>query len=246
MRKLWIVGMLLLLIGCSSDISDIGDEVPEASLEDMDLSAGVHQASLPLPVGGSFVFSYAVPSPAPEPGDSIPLIIALHFAGGNGNDYLVNLAEPGLRDLGGIIVAPNVLGTVWTNFLSENSVMGFIALAIEDWPIDPDRVVVTGYSDGGIGTWYLTDRHPEVFSAGIPMASPPVGSLEQRGPLFVIHGAQDELFNVQTTIQAVDILRSNGTIVELRVPEALSHYEAYSYVETLREAVPWLQETIWQ
>lgn len=245
MQKLWIVGLLLLLVGCSNAVSDVDDEVPEASLDGLDLSAGIHQATLPLPVGGDFAFSYAVPSPAPAPGDSVPLIIALHFAGGNGEDYLVNLAEPGLRDLGGIIVAPNVLGTVWTNFLSENAVMGFISLALEAWPIDPDRVVVTGYSDGGFGTWYLTDRHPEVFSAGIPMASHPVGSLEQRGPLFVIHGGQDELFSVQTTIQAVDILRSNGTIIELRVPEALSHYEAYSYVATLREGVPWLLDTIW-
>lgn len=46
-------------------------------------------------------------------------------------------------------------------------------LAATDWAkrtyrIDPARTLLTGYSMGAMGTWYLAARHQDIFRAAIP------------------------------------------------------------------------------
>jgi predicted esterase len=51
---------------------------------------------------------------------------------------------------------------------------GFPLLAVDavrrGWSIDPDRVVLMGYSMGGFGTWGVGLRHPDRFAAIAPLA----------------------------------------------------------------------------
>lgn len=51
---------------------------------------------------------------------------------------------------------------------------GFPLLAADEvrrrWPVDPDRVLLLGYSMGGYGTWNVGLRHPDRFAGIAPLA----------------------------------------------------------------------------
>ena len=72
---------------------------------------------------------------------------------------------------------------------------------MSQYPIDPDRLYVTGASLGGNGTWYLTAEYPDLFAAAVPMCG--IVSSEYNGapswyvnpianlPVWTFHGAKD-------------------------------------------------------
>jgi dipeptidyl aminopeptidase/acylaminoacyl peptidase len=63
-------------------------------------------------------------------------------------------------------------------------------------------------------------------------------------PLYIIHGAQDELFDVEDVRKAYNEMKGKGANVRLVIAEYLSHYQAASYTSLLKGSIPWLEE-IW-
>ncbi len=110
---------------------------------------------------------------------SSPLVVVLHWGGEvtpfYGRILLELVVEPALRDLNAIFVAPDSVGGDWTTPANEESVLLLLDDLAASYNIDEERILLTGYSMGGGGTWYLAARHPDKFSAAIPMtAGPPV------------------------------------------------------------------------
>jgi poly(3-hydroxybutyrate) depolymerase len=136
---------------------------------------------LPLPTIRQEVLDpgrlYTLAIPASYTGDeSVPLVLALHY-GGHGAPYfgrgvLTGLVEPALRELEAIIVAPDCTGDDWTDPQSEEDVIAVLNHIESNFNINPEQTLVTGYSMGGIGTWYLAGRHPDRFKAAIVVAGP--------------------------------------------------------------------------
>lgn len=60
-------------------------------------------------------------------------------------------------------------GSVYQNY-GELDVLEGIEDVIAKYPVDRDRISVTGFSMGGAATWYLTSHYPDLFAAGAPMA----------------------------------------------------------------------------
>jgi acetyl esterase/lipase len=238
--------LLIVAMGCDANGSDT-PRLDRDALDRVRLQRGIHRDSVSLGNGAVLRFTIAVP-PLPQ-GARVPFVMALHYAGRIhpyfAEDYLQYLVEPALRDLGAIIVAPDVPGPAWVDPYSVEAVLQFIDAAKAVWPVDPERVVVTGYSMGGIGTWFLADQHSDKLSAGIPIAADPIGTQQGTVPLYVIHGRDDELFDLATVEFAVADLRAKGVPVELVVVEDRGHYEAFRYVDALRGAVAWLENTVW-
>ena len=181
----------------------------------------------------------------------VPLIIALHWGGPvtpyYGHAILAGLVEPALKKLGAIIVAPDCNAGTWTNEQSESEILSLCEYIQGNYLIDVAKIMLTGYSLGGIGTWYMAARHQDRFAAAVPMAAkPPSGVLnvDWHIPLFVIHGQQDELFPVQETKKITKQLQKTGIDVKLLVLDGVTHYETGFFIEPLRKAVPWI-ETAW-
>ena len=99
-----------------------------------------------------------------------------------------------------------------------------------------------GYSNGGNGSWYFAEKHSDLFTAAIPMASAYPIKKKISIPLYVIHGAKDELFKVDDTRKWVNTSKEAGSDIILSINENLSHFEACAYVEELRKGGEWLQE----
>ncbi len=60
-------------------------------------------------------------------------------------------------------------GSVYQNY-GEEDVFEAVRDAQTKYPIDPDRISVTGFSMGGAATWYLVSHYPDFFAAAAPMS----------------------------------------------------------------------------
>ena len=97
---------------------------------------------------------------------------------------------------------------------------------------------------GGVGTWYMAGRHPDRFSAAVPVAARPVGVLDESVPVYVVHSRQDEVFDLELTEHAVRELQEKGGTADLVLVDGLVHYQIPQYAQALSGVVEWLAR-IW-
>jgi len=195
---------------------------------------------------------YTIALPAGYADDKpAPLVLALHYGGPvtpfYGSSILAGLVEPALRELGAIIVAPDCLHGDWANPDSELEIVELLKYLQDHYAIDARKTALTGYSLGGIGTWYLAARHQDKFAAAIPMAGwpqPDSAEVEWKIPLYVIHSRQDEVVPFEQTEQVVHQLQEQGAAVELVLLQDITHYETECFVEPLQAAAPWIRK-VW-
>ncbi len=179
-----------------------------------------------------------------------PLILALHYGGQPSNYYggqFMNvLVKPALKDLRAIILAPTVpMGGNWTNEGTEDAVMGLMREIRKEYNIDPEKILVTGFSLGGSGTWEYASNYPEIFSAAIPICGmPSAGIVDTISgiPLYVIHSKADQIFPWRDIDAGVQQMQSRGLEVQFILLEGISHYETGRFIGPLKDAVPWIRE----
>lgn len=215
---------------------------------EMPRSSGIHELVFERPNEKPLRYTLSLPERAEG---APPLLLSLHYAGHGapyyGRNMLEGLVEPALRDLSAVIVAPDCPSQSWTTKESEEAVLALLDFVAASYGTDPERVVVTGYSMGGMGTWYLISRHPERFSAAIPMAGAPRDSdLEAvaRTPLYAIHSRVDEVVPPAPTKEAVERLRKSGGRADLVLVD-VPHYETVRFRPYLEKATSWLRE-VWR
>lgn len=207
-------------------------------------SSGVHQ--LTHEVGDDVVsYTLALPEGYAPGGSERPVVLALHYAGHGAPHYatpfVTSLVQPGLTDLGAIVVAPDCPGRSWVDDGVDTAVLALLDHVLAQTSGDPKRVVVTGYSMGGMGTWQFAARHPRRFAAAVPMAGHPRGAQRVlKVPLYAIHGERDELIDADPTRTAVQEMAKRGLEAKY-VGVPYTHYETARYVSALAETVPWLR-----
>lgn len=121
-----------------------------------------------------------------DPEVAAPLILALHGAGGRGQD-LVGLWRAVAEELGAILVCPTQAGRNQGYGFSERERLGGLGAlrwARRRFHVDEDRVHLTGVSRGGHMAWDLGLRHPDRFATLAPMIG---------GPRIQIQGGQNNL-----------------------------------------------------
>src|SRR4029453_145777 len=113
--------------------------------------------------------------------------------------------------------------------------------------VDRKRVLCTGYSMGGAGTWYFITHHPDRFSAAIPIAGrPPDGEpAATKVPLYVIHSRADEVVPLAPTESYVAALPSLGAEGQLTIVAVLPPFQTGGFVAPRRAALPWLTR-VWK
>jgi pimeloyl-ACP methyl ester carboxylesterase len=155
---------------------------------------------------------YVPPSYSPE--QSYPLILCLHGAGFTGEAYLERWV-PRLEDRY-ILACPTVsMGGWWTRY-GEDLVLETMRTVQLQYHVDPDRIFLTGMSNGGIGAWIIGMHHADRFAGIAPMASgiddvlyPFLENLVHT-PVYVIHGAEDEVMPVQLSRDLVKEMQRRG------------------------------------
>lgn len=93
----------------------------------------------------------------------------------------------------------------------------------------PSRVIVAGFSQGGILTYALVARHGALFDAAFPMAGwlptslVPEAAPPDAPPTFALHGEDDEWVAASLAEQTVAALGAAGFDVELRMFPGVTH-----------------------
>ncbi len=196
-----------------------------------------------------FMMPYGIALPADDnenPDDPRPLVLALHPGGSSpyyGSSFMRRVVEPALRPWRAIIVAPDVPAGRWSNERSEQAVLALLEDVMTNYSVDPRRILVTGFSMGGRGTWYLATRHSDLFTGAIPMAaSRGDDSLDGLGsmPVHLVHSPQDEVIPYGPAQETADLLREREHPVELISVSGVSHHNMGAYVEPLRKAAEWM------
>lgn len=104
-----------------------------------------------------------------------PLIIYLHGAGSRGDDISMVNRESFMNSLGtlvdlpAIVVAPQTpTGQNWNTRIPV--LEEFLTAVTQQYPIDSNRIYLTGFSMGGFGSWAWGLENPDLFAAIAPMA----------------------------------------------------------------------------
>ena len=105
-------------------------------------------------------------------GETFPLILFLHGVGERGSD-VERVAQHGLPkivrerpEFPFIVVSPQCPdGQIW----STPNLLALLDYIGEHYPVDQDRVYVTGLSMGGYGTWSFAAEAPDRIAAAAPV-----------------------------------------------------------------------------
>ena len=154
---------------------------------------------------------------------AMPLIVALHGAGGTEDGFMdgYNRLLPQLAEQRGYLVAtplgfrvdggygsPILGGRSGAN--SEQDVMQVLARMRVDYKVDPSRIYLMGHSMGGIGTWHLGAKYPDLWAAlgsFSGMGFPATVARMKAIPQFVVHGDADA---------TVPVVRSREMVAEMK------------------------------
>ena len=203
---------------------------------------------LTFEIEGHGEMPYAVSVPAGyDPATPNPLILALHPGGKQGSYYgslnMRQIFEPALRALNAVVVAPDVPTRRWTSEVSDRGVMALLEQILATYNIDRTRILVTGFSLGGRGTWFFATRHPDFFTGAIPIAGRPGDDpLNALGdmPVHIIHSRADDVVPFGPAEEAARQLEEAGGRVAFTALDRVSHYAMGGYVRALRDAGDWM------
>lgn len=219
----------------------------------------------------SVTYGTLVPK-TPPPAGGYPLIVGLHYGTTQepglspyfGLGYVGQLVFPALGPLDAVIVAPDAPEFSWAHPDSEAAVLAVVAQVKKDHAIDAKRTLVTGFSMGGSGAWYLGATHPELFRAAIPMAALPITTAVRtreeataarkaldsgsewatpllRLPLYVIHSRADETVPIEPLEKAVQTLKGRGADITTAIVDDVPHHLVPGFIDALAGATPWIR-----
>ena len=123
-----------------------------------------------------------------------PLVVFLHGSGERGSDNEAQLkwgvqnfaTDQGMKLHPAFVIAPQCPENMhWDNFSDRRSKAGMmlqpapsktmelvvelIRQCIKKFPIDTNRIYITGLSMGGFGTFDAIERYPHLFAAAVPV-----------------------------------------------------------------------------
>ncbi len=159
---------------------------------------GVTRVKLPwLPDNSRGWVNVALPDEY-TPKRAWPVAICLHGSNSDG-DNVVSFYSPQLNRAGFITLYPTTTSRkhLWSTGVEMANVYRILSWAGRRWRIDYRRLVCTGGSMGGMGTWSHLLARPGLWSAGASVAGHPAAMkgdvLERlRGvPFYILHGEKD-------------------------------------------------------
>lgn len=173
-----------------------------------------------------------------EPGKEYPLVLFLHGAGerGDGTELLKKHFLPAIssdeyrKRFPCFVVVPQCREGHWwvelpeertkasTQFAEEPTDQMKMALqaveeVIGEFPIDENRLYLTGISMGGYGSWDLAMRQPDRWAAVVPICG---GGDESKGerligvPLWAVHGDADQAVPVERSRNMIEAIKAAG------------------------------------
>lgn len=193
---------------------------------DFPVAEGVQPS--PLQYNGPFM-PYAVwvpdkrdkPTPDAE-NTKTPLLVFLHGANQYQNVNLIHfnnpqsMVVPSPYSVPAVVIFPNGRTTGWSTALAHRDALDSIedVLARPVLNLDTERVVLTGVSSGGAGTFHMASLFPDRFTGAYSLVGGGTANLENltNVPFRASNGLLDPLVNAQTWKNSADALKAAGTV----------------------------------
>jgi len=157
-----ILSILTLLVNLASSAdtltsgeskkSDKLTDIPDGGIMNLTFKSKIDESFQPLLI--------KVPK-GYTPKKSWPLLVTLH---GLGDGPILATQVESMVQIG-----PYGRGSVWYTGIGEKDVFECIEKAKTLFSIDEDRIYLTGFSMGGIGTFNLGLTHPDIWAACVPV-----------------------------------------------------------------------------
>ena len=182
-----------------------------------------------------------------SPTKDYALVICLHGAGFTGDAYLERWQARLNDDY--ILACPTLVQGSWWTRQAEELVLATIRAVQARYRIDPDRIFLTGMSNGGIGVWIIGSHHAPLFAGLAPMASgldqvlfPFLENLRHT-PVYLIHGLKDQVMPVELSRDIVKELTRLGYTFVYREHDRVHSIAGGHYFprEELPELVAWFE-----
>ena len=178
-----------------------------------------------------------------------PLVLFLHGSGERGDDLNLvkrhgppKLVEQG-KDFSFILISPQCpLGQRW-DALELSTLLDEVE---KIYRVDENRVYVTGLSMGGEGTWKLIMAEPDRFAAAAPVCGRTGSSYLdacklKNLPIWIFHGAMDDVVSLDESVRMVKALEKCGNDVKFTVYPKANH-NAWTETYNNEELYKWLLE----
>lgn len=199
-----------------------------------------------------------VQKPEEEQATALPLLIALH---GNEESARNTIGEwSGITAQGWLVGVPTSSQIVGPNeFIwddrehGSSEVCAHLAKLAGDYPVDPDRVVLGGFSmGGGLAIWmalkqtvktrgfialgaYLSEEELEVLSGLLPQ-QPPHGV---RGSLLV---GQEDTVHLNVAHQVVEMMHAHDLPCELNILPGFTHVYPADFLQHVRKGLAFIEQ----
>jgi predicted peptidase len=133
---------------------------------------------------------------------------------------------------------------------------------VSSYNIDPRRIYLIGFSNGGINTFHLLARHPNLFAANIsiagggdlrtpyifdPVPDGPISGDEsiapsiKHVPIWLFHGSSDRIVNPADSTRAFEALLAAGGSPRLTMFPGVAHDSfAPTFSDVNNTFFPWL------
>lgn len=204
---------------------------------------------------GTKLVYYAMRPPEVRPGERYPLVLALHGRGGNTQAAAVLAGNELRKQYPCFVIAPVAdrqhrwaypkglqnerLGRRLGRTELMPAVLEAVDAAIAKWPVDADRVYVTGQSMGGFGTFGAIAARPELFAAAVPICGgwdPAEAKRFVDVPLWAFHGSKDSTVEPKMTERVIDALKQAGGTPKFTLYPGVGHN---SWSRTYESAATW-------
>ncbi|OIQ95978.1 phospholipase/carboxylesterase [mine drainage metagenome] len=167
-----------------------------------------------------------------------PLVIFLHGSGERGNDNEAQLkwgvknfaSDENMKQHPAFVIAPQCPErSQWSNFsYNRNSpnillqkspskpmalLIALIHEFVKKFPVDTNRIYITGLSMGGFGTFDAIERYPNLFAAAVPVCGGgdiSMASTIKHIPIWIFHGAEDAAVDPTLSLNMIEALTKAG------------------------------------
>ncbi len=198
----------------------------------IDTPVGLQMSGGPDNPAGRGQFALYVPETY-DAEHELPLVVALHGGSGTGREFVWSWLREA-RSRGFILLAPTSVGPTWA-LMGANEDIASLRQMIDyvsgNYRVDSQKILMTGLSDGATYTLLggLCEDAPFTHLAPISGVMHPEnetnGNLSRAKdvPVYLVHGALDWMFPVQTARFAAEQLEKAGAKLVYREIEDLSH-----------------------
>lgn len=193
--------------------------------ESLDTQIAVHVAN-DSDRGDDYAYLISLPSGYATTGRGWPVLLFLHGVGQRGND-LQAVKEHGIprllkegQEFPFIVVSPQTQRSGW----KSEPLLRLLDQIEKRYNVDSSRIYATGLSMGGYGVWRLAAAAPDRLSAIAPVCGggePSSAESMKDLPVWVFHGAKDDIVPLSESEEMVAALKAAGAEVRFTIyPDA--------------------------